>query len=120
MRRVAESLQQAALEMGLQRSPRGQKGQNQQSGDAQEGADGPQGGYGARGALSLAELEAELGRISERDWGQLPDRVESELQLAQQKKPDGDYARLIRLYFEEVARRQSAADGLGEVGEEAE
>ena len=62
--------------------------------------------------MSLAELEAELGRISARDWGQLPDRVESELQQAQQKKPDSDYARLIRMYFEEVARRQSAAETL--------
>jgi hypothetical protein len=123
MRRVAESLQQAASQMGLQRSQGSQnQGQNQQSGDAQEGADGPQGGYGARGPLSLAELEAELGRISQRNWGQLPHRVESELQLSQQKKPDGDYARLIRMYFEDVARQQSAAEGLnggGDAGREA-
>ena len=113
MRQVAESLQQAAQQMGLQPSQRSQnQGQDQQSGNSDQGADGPQGGYGARGGLSLAELEAELGRISARDWGQLPDRVETELQQAQQKKPDSDYARLIRLYFEEVARRQSATEGL--------
>jgi hypothetical protein len=42
-----------------------------------------------------------------RNWGELPGELQSELQQRSQSRPDADYAPLIRMYFDEISRRQS-------------
>jgi hypothetical protein len=44
-----------------------------------------------------------------RNWGQRPGELQSELQQRSQGRPDADYAPLIRMYFNEISRRQSPA-----------
>jgi hypothetical protein len=114
LRQAADSLQQAAEQLGMSPGRRGRQGQSgQKSGDeASAGAPGQQGGNSSGEGISLAELETELRRLSSRNWGQLPPHVESELFHSRQREPDADYARLIRLYFEELSRQRSAAEGL--------
>lgn len=113
MRQVAESLRQAARQLGMHPSPSDQKGKpGDEEGEPSDGTPGSQSGNSGDNPISLVELEAELKRMSSRNWGQLPGRIESDLFQSTQKKPDGDYARLIRLYFEEISRRRSADENL--------
>jgi hypothetical protein len=110
MKRVAESLRQAAVQLGMAPSPSNQPGDQQ--GEPSEGAPGSQSGNSGENPLSLVELETALRKMSTRNWGQLPGRLESELLQSTQKKPDGEYARLIRLYFEQISRQRSATQTL--------
>ena len=113
MQQVAESLRQAAQQLGMAPAPDGEKGKpSDQEGEPSEGEPGDQSGTAGKNPISLVELEAELRKMNRRDWGRLPGTIESELFQSTQKKPDADYARLIRLYFEEVSRRRSATDSL--------
>ncbi|MBX3436925.1 MAG: hypothetical protein KF861_05510 [Planctomycetaceae bacterium] len=113
MQQVAESLRQAARELGMapttsdqQRKPGDQESQ------PSDGAPGTESGNSGKNPISLVELEAELKRLSKRDWGRLPGQLESELLQSTQKKPDGEYAPLIRMYFDEISRRRSANENL--------
>lgn len=113
MQHVAESLKQAAQQLGMSGAPSGEKGKpGDQPSEASEGEPGDESGTAGRSPISLAELEAELSKMATRDWGQLPGEIESELFQSTQKKPDSDYARLIRQYFEEVSRRRTAREDL--------
>ena len=49
-------------------------------------------------------LEAELARLSGRSWGRLPGTLKTEILQAARRDPNGDYAQLIRFYFEEISR----------------
>ena len=64
-------------------------------------------GGGTRQPVSLVDLDAQLKELSTRNWGELPGTLRTELQNTTRKRPDGDYARLIKLYFEEISRRQA-------------
>ncbi len=67
-------------------------------------------GRGA-GLASLSEKwGAELEKLRSRNWGQLPGHLQTEILQAAQKKPNGDYAKLIKLYFEEIARTQKTSE----------
>ena len=52
----------------------------------------------------LKRLEAELARLSGRSWGRLPGTLKTEILQAARRDPNGDYAQLIRFYFEEISR----------------
>ena len=110
MRRAAESLLQAARQLGMAPSPSAQQGERES--DPAKGAPGSQSGSSGEDPISLVELEAELRKMATRNCGQLPGQVESELFQSTQRKPEGEYARLIRWYFEEISRRRSAEEGL--------
>ena len=64
-------------------------------------------------------LKALLGdRREGRDWGKLPGHLQTEILQGAQKNPNGDYARLIRMYFTEIAKategsKKPAADAKG-------
>jgi hypothetical protein len=97
----------------MEPSPSDQKGKpGEQEGEPTEGTPGSESGNSGQNPIRLVELEAELKKMSSRNWGQLPGQIESDLFQSTQKKPDGDYARLIRLYFEEISRRRSAQENL--------
>lgn len=113
MKQVAESLRQAARQLGMAPSSSDSNGKpGEQEGEPSDGAPGSQSGNSGKNPISLMELETELKRMSSRNWGQLPGRVESDLIQSTQRQPAEDYARLIRLYFEEISRRRSAAENL--------
>lgn len=45
-------------------------------------------------------------RIAGRKWGELPGKLQTEILQAAQKKPNSEYADLIRKYFKEIAKTQ--------------
>ncbi len=113
LQQVAQSLRDAAQQLGMSPPPSDRKGKpGEQPGEPSAGDPGSESGDAGSNPISLVELEAELKRMSRRDWGKLPGRVESELFQSAQKKPAGDYARLIHLYFEEISRRRTATESL--------
>jgi len=61
-------------------------------------------GTGSSMASELKRLEAELARLSGRAWGRLPGTLKTEILQAARRDPNGDYAQLIRFYFEEISR----------------
>ena len=63
----------------------------------------PQGTLAGAGTPDLAELKATIARKTGRAWGELPGHLRTEiLQMAQGRYRD-DYARIIQLYFREIA-----------------
>jgi hypothetical protein len=88
----------------------------------QPGGTGGANGAGSRadGPLDPATLDQELERLSARQWGQLPGHLRTEILQAARKKGNADYERLIKLYFEEIARTQppepNRPSGSGEPG----
>lgn len=69
-----------------------------------KGSEGP----GAQGEFPLKALEAELQRQNREDWGQLPGHLRTEILQGNKQKTEGDYARLIKLYSEELLKKQQA------------
>ena len=68
----------------------GQKGQNR----------------GANETPRIVDLDTHLKALSTRNWGELPGTLRTEILQSSRKRPDGDYARLIKLYFDEISRGQ--------------
>ncbi len=94
-RRLAKAAQGALPQKGQQQPGKadgqGRTGENEMTGNF----DGSQNG-------KLAEL---LGNRREgRDWGKLPGNLQTEILQGAKRSPNGDYSRLIRLYFREIAR----------------
>ncbi|REJ85690.1 MAG: hypothetical protein DWQ34_28530 [Planctomycetota bacterium] len=119
---ASQSLQDAAtaLQQAVSRlQPASQSSQAQQASASRESqSEMPAGspstpqesehaGTGTQEGISLADLELHLQELSTRDWGELPGTLQTELQSSSRRRPQGDYARLIRLYFDEISRRQS-------------
>ena len=57
--------------------------------------------------INLTDLELHLQELSTRNWGELSGTLKTELQNTSRKRPEGDYARLIKLYFEDISKRQA-------------
>ncbi|MFP6769140.1 MAG: hypothetical protein VB859_13290, partial [Planctomycetaceae bacterium] len=104
LRRAARSLARASRKL--------QPGQPQDNNSvAPPGQDDPTSrdtkgntGTGSSVPMELKRLEAQLQRLSGRAWGRLPGSLKTEILQAARRDPNGDYARLIRFYFEEIAR----------------
>ena len=67
---------------------------------------GTQGGYFAdtdEAETFEAELKAMVARTSGRAWGELPGHLRTEILQMSQGRYRDDYARLIQLYFREIA-----------------
>ena len=61
---------------------------------------------------SLAELKESIKAKTGRNWGELPGHLRSEILQMSQGKYRDDYARLIQLYFREIAAgRDEMRDG---------
>ncbi len=57
-----------------------------------------------------ARLNELLGKKGDgRDWGKLPGHLQTEILQGAKKNPNGDYARLIRMYFKEIAKATEAS-----------
>ena len=62
--------------------------------------------FGNTDEARIVEMENHLKGLSTRNWGELPGTLKTEILQAARKKPDGDYAKLIRRYFDEISRTQ--------------
>jgi hypothetical protein len=85
----------------------GQQGQGQQGQPGQPGENGD--GNGARAGLDLSKMEAQLKTMSAEDWGRLPGHLRTEILQRDQKRPNSDYAKLIKLYFRDIAKKEQQA-----------
>jgi hypothetical protein len=63
----------------------------------------PQARAAGKGALDLAELKARVRSKTGRTWGELPGHLRTEILQMSQGRYRDDYARLIQLYFREIA-----------------
>jgi hypothetical protein len=115
-----ESSPQSALAQALQQAAQAlaQAAQQMQPGggplpppdDAPSGSTAGNSGSGALAPTGIAQLDAELQRLAtSREWGQLSSELRTEILQAARKRPHGEYAHLIRLYFEEIAKTPEGA-----------
>lgn len=105
MRQAAQGLRSAAAKGQGQKS-QGEPGpQTAQQGDGS--ADGqatdPKGGQPTSAAADLAQLQEAIRRKTGKSWGELPGNLRAELLKQSQSKYRDDYARLIQLYYREIA-----------------
>jgi hypothetical protein len=95
MQQAAESLQQAAQALAQQQQQQpGKPGQRSNSGPL-----GKQGG----GMPDLSTLNPELKKYAGKRWGDIPGELRTKLIQDMETKFGEDYARRIKLYFEQLA-----------------
>ncbi|WP_166824240.1 hypothetical protein [Thalassoroseus pseudoceratinae] len=103
LKQAAEALQQAARSMQPSQ-PSSQQASSEpgQSSQSLEGGDGS----GTQADTDIHSIEQELKRRARREWGQLPGNLRTEILQGSQRKPNGDYAKLIKWYSEEIQKAQ--------------
>jgi hypothetical protein len=102
MQRAAQALQNAAQQMGG--GSRSQAGQpNQPGGDGEGGAGG---GRPGGGAPDLTRYGDDLKKYAGKRWGELPGELRTKIIQDMKSRYGDDYARIIKLYFEQLADRK--------------
>lgn len=122
LREAAKSLQQAANQAAPQMASKdSQSQQNQQASNGQPNpANNPSGqpasgGTSAQGSQELGngadlpELADQVKKLTGRDWGKLSSKLKTELLQGAKSQAHSDYNKLIKLYFEEIAKTQPDA-----------
>jgi hypothetical protein len=71
----------------------------------------PQSRPGGKADPDLTELQDLIRRKTGRAWGELPGHLRTEILQMSQGRYRDDYARLIQLYFREIASGASGHDG---------
>ncbi len=109
LKQTAANLRQAMQQFGMQ--PGQQPGQNAQQPGQPSQQPGAQPGqnesdFGNTDEARIVALENHLKGLTTRNWGELPGSLKTEILQAARKKPDGDYAKLIRKYFDEISKTQ--------------
>ncbi|MFT5325430.1 MAG: hypothetical protein ACI8P0_003299 [Planctomycetaceae bacterium] len=105
LQQAAEMLSDAAQQLAADGS---QSEDNQGQSNQQPSSQQP--GLGNSGTGSFADgeikgpLDTELKRRAMKNWGKLPGNLKTEILQSSQRKANGDYAKLIKLYFEELAK----------------
>jgi hypothetical protein len=93
MNQAAQSLAKAAQSMSQS------KQRSQPTGPTNPSEEGAAGG----GAVDSKLLPKELAKYSGKRWGELPGEVRSKIVQEMKAKYGDDYARMIKLYFEQIA-----------------
>ena len=114
---VADAFQQAAQmlsDAAQQLTADGsQSGDNQGQSNQQPSSQQPGLGNSGTGAFGEGEiagpLNTELKRRAMKNWGKLTGNLKTEILQSSQRKANGDYAKLIKLYFEELAKSGQTA-----------
>jgi hypothetical protein len=99
LQQAAQALQQAAQEM----TGNGQQPNRSTPGNANSTSPGGGEGNSSEGG-DLSPLQQQLQAQAMRNWGKLPGKLKTEILQSAQRKANGDYAKLIKLYFEEIAK----------------
>jgi hypothetical protein len=98
-------MQQFGMQAGQQPGQSAQQpGQPSQQPGAQPGQNDSD--FGNTDEARIVALENHLKGLTTRNWGELPGSLKTEILQAARKKPDGDYAKLIRKYFDEISKTQ--------------
>jgi hypothetical protein len=112
LREAAEMLSDAAQQLAANGD---QSGDNQGQGNQQPSSQQPGLGNSGTGAFVAGDnpgpLDMELKRRAMKNWGKLTGKLKTEILQSSQRKANGDYAKLIKHYFEELAKAsQSKGD----------
>ncbi len=107
---AAQMLSDAAQQLAADGS---QSGDNQGQSNQQPSSQQPGLGNSGTGAFGEGEiagpLNTELQRRAMKNWGKLTGNLKTEILQSSQRKATGDYAKLIKLYFEELAKSGQTA-----------
>jgi hypothetical protein len=108
MRRVANGDGQPSSKDGLNPSPQGDLQQAQADPNGEPGTPGAEGGNTGSGVTGtsgdLNELNTALKKQSQRNWGQLPGQLKTEILQGANKRPRPEYEKQIKSYFEEITK----------------
>lgn len=107
LQQVASMLQAAAQQMNGRPASGSQPASGSPSGVPRGLGNAGTGNFSAGPVGDVPDVVLNPG--SQKDWGRLPGRLKTEILQATQRKPDGDYSKLIKLYFEELARGSQSA-----------
>jgi len=77
---------------------------NQPNKSGEPGSGGSAGGNGALTDADLKQLDADLKKQGQRNWGRLPGQLKTEILQGATKKPRPEYAKQIKSYFEEISK----------------
>lgn len=114
LKRAAESLSQASSELKSKAQQgatpgKGQASQSASKNEAQGNGQGESQGGGTKGSVDFTQLQIKLKAMSNRNWGELPGNLDTEILQGSHRGTDPEYARLIKHYFEAIAK--SKPDG---------
>jgi hypothetical protein len=70
----------------------------------------PKSAPGGKGEVDLTELKARVREATGRSWGELPGHLRNEILQMQAGRYRDDYARIIQLYFREIAAEAGARE----------
>ncbi|QDT77679.1 hypothetical protein Mal35_11070 [Gimesia maris] len=109
LKRAAESLSQAATELKSKAQQGSDPGKGQQSQTASKNmaqgkGQGESEGGGAQTNVDFSELKIKLQAMSDRNWGELPGQLDTEILQGSRTRTDPEYARLIKHYFEAISK----------------
>ncbi|MCA9017796.1 MAG: hypothetical protein KDA77_20905, partial [Planctomycetaceae bacterium] len=112
LKRAAESLSQAATELKSKAQQGSDPGKGQQSQTASKNmapgkGQGESEGGGAKTSVDFTQLQTKLKAMSSRNWGELPGHLDTEILQGSRSRTDPEYARLIKHYFEAIAKSKS-------------
>ncbi|QDT41145.1 hypothetical protein Pan241w_12050 [Gimesia alba] len=112
LKRAAESLSQAATELKSKAQQGSDPGKGQQSQTASKNmapgkGQGESEGGGAKTSVDFTQLKTKLMAMSNRNWGELPGHLDTEILQGSRSRTDPEYARLIKHYFEAIAKSKS-------------
>ena len=68
-------------------------------------------GGGEADPADLGQLDSELKKQAQRNWGKLPGSLRTEILQGASKKPHPEYAKQIKSYFEEIAKPAAKESG---------
>ncbi len=101
MEKAADSLQQAANQLGQG------LGQNDPIGQNGKGNTNPGGNVGGPGGkLDLRSFGPDIAKHTGKAWGELPGEIRTKIIQQMKARYGEDYARNIKLYFEQLAERK--------------
>jgi hypothetical protein len=108
LRQGAQALREAAIQLKFRPSQGDPQMAGQPSQPGKPDGKNSQKGQnrGANESPHIVDLDTHLKALSTRNWGELPGTLRTEILQSSRKRPDGDYARLIKLYFDEISRSQ--------------
>jgi hypothetical protein len=107
-RALAEAAQQAVPLPAQGGQPQSSEPSNDPNGSqhiAQAGGGGNgQGNVEQDRGEHLGDLAAQVKKMTGRNWGQLSSKLKTELSQQAKYQAHGDYSKLIKLYFQEIAK----------------
>jgi hypothetical protein len=88
--------------------PGNQANQQPQKGSPKEGAAGTPGGHDGnpQGQVDLSKLGPLAEKYKGKSWGELPGEIKTQVISDFKARYGEDYARYIKLYFEQLAERK--------------